>query len=146
MEDDNRISTARNRVFDTKDGPAPGKYVPGNMPTKNTSIYRSTGMNQLKDIIACGYIRPREGKVNGGHKNEVFWSVGSEKLYYFNFDSTILEVPSDKVTNGQIGALPFEDLIGIWQFNKETNRFENRIEFYKKVYEEIHKINQNKAK
>lgn len=144
--EDQRIITARNRVFKTDNGPAVGKNIPGAMPTKETSIYRSTGMNQLKDIIACGYVRPRIGKLKGGHMNEVFWSIGSDKLFYYNHDSIILEVPNDILENDQIGALPFESLVGIWQYNKELDRFENKIDFYKKIYDDIHDIKRNKTK
>ena len=44
------------------------------------------------------------------------------------------------IINGQIGVLLFDNLIGIWQFNNDTKQFENKIDFYRKVYEEIHKI------
>ena len=138
MEEDLRIETARNRVFETKDGIPIGKNNKNAMRTIPTSIYRSTGMNQVKDIIACGYVRPRPGKLNGGHKNEVFWSRGSNKLYYYNKGAIILEVPIEKLEDNQIGAIPFEDLIGIWQFNEEENKFENKIDLYTKVYNETH--------
>ena len=146
MEEDLRITTARNRVFETKNGLAIGKSIEYSMQTIPTSIYRATGMNQVKDILACGYVRPREGKLSGGHKNEVFWSRGSNKLYYFDKGMVILEVPIEKLEDNQIGAIPFEDLSGIWQYNQETNKYENRIEFYQKVYTETHGIGNNKAR
>lgn len=146
MEEDSRIETARNRVFETKDGIALGKSYSFAMRTYPTLIYRTTGMNQVKDIIACGYVRPREGKLKGGHKNEVFWSRGSNKLYYYNKGAIILEVPIEKLEDNQIGAMPFEDLTGIWQYNPESDSFENRIDFYKKVYDEVHNINSKTRK
>ena len=146
MENDERIQNARNRVFETKEGPAPGKNLEHSMRTIPISIYRSTGMNQLKDILACGYVRPREGKLKGGHQNEVFWSRGSKKLYYYNKDAIILEVPIEHLEDNQIGAVSFEELSGIWQYNSETNRFENRIDFYRRVYDETHDIENNKTR
>ena len=133
-----RIATAKNRVFETKDGPAVGKNNPIRLATKDTSVYRNTGMNQIKDILICGYIRPKEGRLKGGHVNEVFWSRGSDKLFYFSPDNIILEVPEMTVKNGQIGALSINDLIGIWIFNSENNQFENKLDFYLKVYNDTH--------
>lgn len=134
MEDDTSITTARNRVFETKDALSIGSDVSYALHTRETSIYRITGMNQLKDILLCGYVRPRLGKLKGGHINEVFWSKGSNKLYYRNKYGIILEVPSNKLSDNQIGAIPFDDLIGIWQFNDKINRYENKIEFYRKIF------------
>lgn len=145
MGDEERILTARNRLFETKNGPAIGKNIANAMSTSDVSVYRITGMNQLKDILACGFVRPREGKLKGGHTNEVFWSIGSDKLYYYDFSRIVLEVPRSSIENDQIGALPFEELSGIWEFNKKTNRFENRIDFYKKVYDEVHQIKKDKT-
>lgn len=146
MEEDLRIQTARNRVFETKDDMAFGKNSKHAMRTYPISIYRSTGMNQVKDIIACGFVRPRLGKLNGGHKNEVFWSRGSNKLFFYNKTAIILEVPIEKLEDNQIGAIPFEDLTGIWQYNPETNKYENKIDFYRKVYEETHNTSNTKTR
>lgn len=146
MKEENRITTARNRVFETSNGPAVGKNIPNAMRTNNNYVYRITGMNQLKDILACGYVRPREGKLKGGHENEVFWSLGSDKLFFYDLSRIVLEAPSTNVRNDQIGALSLEDLSGIWQFNPEKNAFENRIAFYKKVYEEVHQNEEHKSR
>ena len=146
MNDDDRIITPRNRVFDTSEGIAVGKDLPYAMRTKAESVYRVTGYNQLKDILATGYVRPKEGTLKGGHKNEIFWSKGSDKLFYFGKDGIIVEAPANKVVNDQIGAIPFSDLIGIWQFNMEKNVYENKLSFYQKVYEEIHSSIHSKTK
>ena len=138
MEEDERITSARNRAFETNDGMALGKNLPNAMPTKASSVYRITGFNQLKDILATGYVRPKEGKLKGGHQNEVFWSKGSDKLYYYDSSRIVLEAPIQLVQNDQIGAIPLSDLCGIWQFNEETGAFENRVDFYQKVYDETH--------
>ena len=134
---DERIKTTRNRVFDTTDALAFGKNLSYAMPTKNTSIYRITGMNQLKDILICGYIRPKEGKLKGGHENEVFWSRGSNKLFFYDKTRLILEVSENSLSDNQIGAIPFEELIGIWIFNEEINAFQNELEKYKKIYHDV---------
>ena len=146
MDDNERIIKSRNRVFETANGMAIGKNIPYAMKTKEDSVYRITGMNQLKDILACGYVRPRDGKLKGGHENEVFWSKGSDKLFYYDTSRVILEAPITNVTNNQIGAIPLEYLSGIWQFNEEKNIFENRIDFYKRVYEKIRQEEQHKTK
>ena len=78
-----RITTAKNRVF-YSDGIGLGRNNPISLHTSSASIYRVTGMNQLIDIVNCGYIRPKEGRVKGGHENEVFWSIGGEKTFYYD--------------------------------------------------------------
>ena len=145
MESDDRIISAINRVFETENGISYGRDDPQAMHTKEASVYRVTGMNQIKDILACGYVRPRKGRLKGGHYNEIFWSKGSNRLYY-KPGSIILEAPSDKVKNHQIGAIPFDDLIGIWQFNNETAQYENKIDSYKKIYNEINEFESSKKR
>ena len=149
-EIDNRIETCRNRVYDTNDKLAIGKNAPNRMSTKESSVYRMTGYNQLKDILQCGYVRPRLGKLKGGHENEVFWSKGSDKLFYFSNGGVIIEAPSNKVINDMIGAVSFEDIIGIYLYNEETNKFENYISYYQELYDKIHTneygLDENKLK
>lgn len=146
MDDNERITKSRNRVFETANGMAVGKNIPHAMKTKADSVYRITGMNQLKDILACGYVRPHEGKLKGGHENEIFWSKGSDKQFYYDTSRVVIEAPANNVKDNQIGAIPIEDLSGIWQFNQEKNAFENRIDFYKRVYEEVHGEIEHKTK
>lgn len=138
MDETIRITNARNRVFETANGIAIGKNIPHALRTKENCVYRVTGMNQIQDILDCGFVRPRSGKVNGGHENEVFWSKGSDKLFYYNQSSVVLETLSKNMKDNQIGALPFEYLTGIWQYNDAKNAFENKIDFYRKVYEMSH--------
>ena len=149
-EIDNRIEICRNRVYDTSDNLVIGKNIPNKMSTKDSSVYRMTGYNQLKDILLCGYVRPRKGKLSGGHKNEVFWSKGSDKLFYFSKGGVIIEAPSDKVINDMIGAVPFEDIIGIYLYNEENSKFENYILYYQELYNKIHanqfELDENKLK
>ena len=96
------------------------------LTTKDTSIYRVAGYNQLQDIIKSGYIRPKEGKLKGGHNNEIFWTIGGEKLFYYD-KRPVLEVPSSVLKDGQLGALKISDLIGVWIFNEEENKYKNDL-------------------
>ena len=49
MEDNDRILTPRNRVFEQK--LAFGKNNPNRMSTTSTSVYRITKMDQVEDIL-----------------------------------------------------------------------------------------------
>lgn len=117
--DNDRIATAKNRVF-YSDGMGFGRDNPISLHTLPTSVYRTTGMDQIADIINCGYVRPKEGHIKGGHKNEVFWSVGSERTFYYN-GRPVLETSIEKVKDGQIGSLSLDDLTSIWIFDYEQN-------------------------
>lgn len=122
MEDD-RIETTRNRVFVQE--LAFGKNDPIAMKTNDNYVYRVTGMDQVEDIIISGYARSKE-KVMGGHKKELFWTRGGEKLFYYD-KRPVLEAPYIKVQDGQMGAIPLEDLTAIWIFNEKENKYVNCI-------------------
>ena len=96
-------------------------------------MYRKTGMHQMKEIINTGYVRAKE-KVKGGHTNELFWTRGGEKLFYYD-KRPVLEVPAGKVKDGQMGAIPLEDLTSIWYFSEEENKYVNIIEYIKELRE-----------
>lgn len=132
-----RIKEARNRVF-YSDGLGIGRNNPNALHTKKSSVYRITGMNQIKDIIECGYVRPKEGRVKGGHINEVFWSIGSDKLFYQN-GRPVIEVLENKVKNGQIGAIHINDIEAIWMFDPEKNCYYNNLTNIKKAHLEHQK-------
>ncbi len=132
MEDD-RIESTRNRVF--KRELAFGKDNPIAMKTNDNFVYRVTGMDQVKDIITTGYVRSK-AKVKGGHNNELFWTRGGDKLFYYN-KMPVLEAPYPKVQDGQMGAIPLEDLTAIWIFNNQENRYVNCIEYYRYLREEL---------
>ena len=132
MEDD-RIESTRNRVF-IRDL-AFGKNAPIAMKTNDNFVYRVTGMDQVEDIINTGYVRSK-AKVKGGHNNELFWTRGGDKLFYYN-KMPVLEAPHTKVQDGQMGAIPLEDLTAIWIFNDQENRYVNCIEYYKYLREEL---------
>lgn len=132
MEDD-RIETTRNRVFVQE--LAFGKDSPIAMTTNNNYVYRVTGMDQVEDIIISGYARSKD-KVKGGHNNELFWTRGGDKLFYYD-KRPVLEVPYTKVKDGQMGAISLEDLTAIWIFNEKENRYVNCIEYYRYLREEL---------
>ena len=130
--DDDRIENTRNRVFEQK--LAFGKDNPISLKTNSDFVYRITGYDQIEDILTSGYVRSKE-KVNGGHKKELFWTRGGEKLFYYN-KMPVLEAPYTKVQDGQLGAIPLEDLTSIWIFNDKENKYVNYINYYKKLREE----------
>lgn len=127
-----RINDARNRVF-YSDGLGLGKNMEYALHTSNTSVYRVTGINQIQDIVLTGYVRPKEGKLKGGHVNEVFWSIGGDKLFYYD-KRPVIEVPEEKVKNDQIGAIHIDDIKAIWMFDENNNKYINEIERLKALY------------
>ncbi|MBO7718355.1 hypothetical protein J6S37_02580 [Candidatus Saccharibacteria bacterium] len=129
--DDERITSCRNRVFESNFGP---KYndEPNVFRTKETSVYRITGIDQIADIVNCGYVRPKEGKLKGGHENEIFWSVGGEKLNFID-KRPILETSVGTVKDGQIGALSLDDLTAVWILDSESGKRENKLNTIKGI-------------
>lgn len=143
--EDNRIETTKNRVFTQQ--LAFGKNNPLSMSTKEDKVYRVTGYNQINDIINTGYVRSKE-KVKGGHNNELFWTQGGDKLYYYD-QRPVLEAPSTKVQNNQLGAIPLEDLTAIWIFDEKQNKYINNIEvikLYRNKYLKLEKENEIKGR
>lgn len=135
-----RIVNARNRVF--INDMAIGKNLPNAMSTVSTSVYRvigrKTGTGQITDIINSGYVRPKETISTDPHHNEIFWTQGGDKTFYMTGNSMILEAPAEKVHNNQIGAIPFEDLIGIWVYNENENKYINQIDYFRQLYRQKH--------
>jgi len=121
-----RVVDAKNRVF-YSDGLGIGRNNPISLHTNSSSIYRVTGYGQIADIINCGYVRPKEGRIKGGHKDEVFWSLGGEKNFYYD-KRPVLEISSNKVKNGQMGAVTLEKLNSIWIFDEFQDKYVDRIE------------------
>ena len=130
---DNRIETARNRVF--QGGLGLGKNNPISMSTDNNHIYRVTGFSQIDDIVDCGYVRPPLGKAKGGHVNEVFWTQGNDKLYFYD-KRPVIETSLDKLKNDQIGAISIDDLTAIHIFDEEQNKYVDKLAEYKKMRQE----------
>ena len=130
-ENDERITNCKNRVFKSEFGL---RYDdnPNVFRTDENSVYRVTGIDQIADIINCGYVRSKEGKVKGGHENEVFWSAGGDKLNFID-ERPILETSIDTVKDGQIGALSLDDLTAIWVFDGESGKRENKLNTIKDI-------------
>lgn len=130
-EDNKRITSCKNRVFKSEFGL---RYDdnPNVFRTNENSVYRITGIDQIADIINCGYVRSKEGEVKGGHENEVFWSAGGDKLNFID-ERPILETSIDTVKDGQIGALSLDDLTAIWVFDDESGKRENKLNTIKDI-------------
>lgn len=126
-----RIADCKNRVFKTKFGFSYDDH-PNVFRTREDSVYRITGMSQLVDIVNCGYIRPKEGKLSGGHENEVFWSQGGPKLNYID-ERPILEVSNAAIQNGQIGALSLDDLAAVWVSDDKSPERSNKLDALKQI-------------
>ena len=136
MEDIERIINAKNRVF--QQTIAFGKDDPISMSTDNKHVYRITGLSQIEDILNCGYVRPPLGKAKGGHKGEVFWTQGGEKLFYRD-KRPVLETSTDILKeDGQIGAISINDLSAIWMFDEQQNKYVNNIEAVVEKYNQMH--------
>lgn len=106
--------------------------------TYDTSVYRTTGMDQIKDIIECGYVRT---KGYGARRNKVgervYWSKGNDRLFY-NSKNPIIEAPADKVWDGKQGALHLSELTAIWIYNVDKNAFEDNLESVIASYNQLH--------
>lgn len=132
MNDIQRIQTCRNRVF--KNELSFGKNNPIAMNTDSNYIYRVTGINQIYDIIMCGYIRPKEGQIKGGHDNEVFWTQGGVNQFYYD-KRPVLEIPISNLCDNDIGAKSIYDLSAIYIFDELSQKYINKIEILCKCRE-----------
>ena len=107
--------------------------------TNNNHVYRVTGMDQIVDIIECGYVRPKgfgNRSKRVGHK--IYWSIGGEGVHYDD-KRPVLEAPKDKVVDGQEGSIPITDLSAIWMYNGEENRYCNRLKDILCIYRDQQK-------
>lgn len=142
-DNDERIVSCKNRIIKPEVG---FRYDdnPNVFRTDESSVYRITGIDQIADIINCGYVRSKEGKVKGGHENEVFWSAGGDKLNFID-ERPILETSADTVKDGQIGALSLDDLTAVWIFDSESGKRENKLNTIKIIKEVMGKDEQISA-
>lgn len=142
-DNDERIVSCKNRIIKPEAG---FRYDdnPNVFRTDESSVYRITGIDQIADIINCGYVRSKEGKVKGGHENEVFWSAGGDKLNFID-ERPILETSADTVKDGQIGALSLDDLTAVWIFDSESGKRENKLNTIKIIKEVMGKDEQISA-
>lgn len=137
---DDRIANCKNRVFRSEFGP---RYDdnPNVFRTNEASIYRITGIDQIADIVNCGYVRSKEGKVKGGHENEVFWSIGGDKLNFID-ERPILETSVDTVRDGQIGAISLDDLTAVLVFDNDSGKRKNKLNTIRDIKKFLGKGNQ----
>lgn len=115
-----RVNEALNRRFETKEGIKLFKGKENSLSTSEEYCYRSTGINQIEDIINTGYIRSGYRKSKPDHKFDVDWSHGSDTLFY-SADYPILVV-KDSIFNGGVereGAFTINDLAAIYKKNSE---------------------------
>lgn len=107
-----RAAGIRNRVF-TGDPIFP--KTTWQVPAFNTnSAYRLTGQSQIDDMMQTGFVRPKSGKIKGGHTNEVHWSAGNAKSgYNIRPGQYILESPRGLV-DGTSNAIGVNDLSHVW--------------------------------
>lgn len=136
MEDIERITNAKNRVFQASI--SFGKDNPISLHTDSSHVYRVTGSSQIEDIINSGYVRPPQGKAKGGHKGEVFWTQGSDKLFFYD-KRPVIETSTDILKGeGQVGAISLDKLTGIWMFDEQQNKYVNNIQVVRNAYNQLH--------
>ena len=136
MEDIERIINAKNRIFQSKI--SFGIDNPISLHTDSSHVYRATGSSQIEDIIKCGYVRPPLGKSKGGHKGEVFWTQGSDKLFFYD-KRTVIETSTEVLKGeGQIGAIPLDKLTGVWMFDEQQNKYVNNVQFVRDAFNKSH--------
>lgn len=136
-EVDDRISSANNRVVEGYGMYGLGRNIEYHLETTEGSVYRVTGLPQIDDIIACGYVRPKRGKTKGGGRNVTYWSHGCDKLFYYD-KRPVIQASFDKVKDGQIGAVPLSDLEGIYFFDEKQQKYINRIDEVREQYNALH--------
>lgn len=131
-EDEQRISSSVNRVFEAKFG-LHYDDNPNVFRTNENSVYRVTGLSQIADIVNCGHVRSKQGRHKGGTTEPiVYWSKGGDKLNYVD-ERPIIETSAETVCDGQVGAVSLDDLTGIWVTNSETGKKENRLAEIKNI-------------
>ena len=102
------------------------------LPTTSDKVYRVTGMDQIQDIISCGYVRPKPNR-----KEIIYWSQGGDDFFYID-KRPVIEAPISKVYNGLEGEVPLEYITGIWMYSEEQDRYINGIEYVIDAYNELH--------
>ena len=107
--------------------------INSNLHMSDSSVYKVTSIEQIKDMIDCGYVRAKYYIVRGERVDgNIYWSHGNGELCYFD-KSPIIESSVDKVKNGQKGAVSINDLTAIWIFDNEQNKYINKLNEIKKL-------------
>lgn len=102
-----------------------GKNNPISLKTNELYNYRVTSFAQLNDILECGYVRPKEGK------KIVYWSSGSDKLYYYD-KRPVLAVSKDKFS--ETVPVTIDNLSGVYIYDAEKGYEERLAEFKEEYY------------
>lgn len=111
-----------------------GKDNPISLHTDSYHVYRVTGMDQIEDIIECGYVRPKGyGSRRQRVGDKVYWSIGGN-LYYFD-KRPVLESTIENVRDGQIEPVYLDDLTAIWIFDEIENKYVDRLDYVKELYD-----------
>ena len=135
MEEIERITKVKNSVGSAFSFGINPKFV---FQTNEGYVYRTTGMDQVEDIVNTGYVRHKGyGARLESRGPIIYWFSGGGKISYSD-QGAILEAPADKVMDGQIGAIHINDLTGIWLYNKDEEQFQNCIDYYKDLYNQLH--------
>ena len=61
-------------------------------------------------MIQTGFVRPRSGKIKGGHTNEVHWSMGQPKSGYNVQDGQYVLETNSNLVNNTSNAISVNDL------------------------------------
>lgn len=124
-----------------------GRDNPISLKTNEDFVYRITGMDQINDIINCGFVRPKGyGSRRDRVGDKIYWSIGGKVCYYDK--RPVLEAPLSKIQDGQIGPIPISDLSAIWLFDEQQNKYINKIDLiyalYLEKYQDINEETINK--
>ena len=131
MDKDELIKISKNTVGQGEGFGTPSEH---SLMTSSEFVYRVTGMDQILDIIECGYVRPKGfGKRFNRVGPVVYWSQGGGKHHYDD-KRPVLMAESDKVINGQVGAIHITNLAAIWLFNNEKQLYENKLKEILNIY------------
>lgn len=124
MDKDELIKYSKNTVGKGEGYGTPNEH---SLMTSSEFIYRVTGMDQILDIIECGYVRPKGyGKRFNRVGPVVYWSQGGGKHHYDDKRPVIM-AKSDKIKDGQIGCISIDELEAIWMYNEEKEVYENKL-------------------
>ena len=124
MDKDELIHISKNTVGKGEGYGTPNEH---SLMTSSEFIYRVTGMDQILDIIECGYVRPKGyGKRFNRVGPVVYWSQGGGKHHYDDKRPVIM-AKSDKIKDGQIGCISIDELEAIWMYNEEKEVYENKL-------------------
>lgn len=120
MDEIERIEETINRVAPSVT--ALGKNDPTALSTKEGYVYRETGIDQIYDIVNCGYVRSNEKRKS----NQVWWTSGGANSFHVN-KRPILVASSDIVVNEKAGAISIDDLSEIWMYDEQNQKWNNKI-------------------